>query len=73
MLVELFEYSDIAVFSFSPVKIITISEGGACLTNDMALYEKCISRSHGIVRIKRIYIKNMVHNMNKHSLDLITD
>ncbi len=28
------EYSDITVFSFHPVKIITTGEGGICLTND---------------------------------------
>ena len=30
-------YSDIAVFSFHPVKIITTGEGGMCLTNDPEL------------------------------------
>ncbi len=44
-------YSDISVFSFHPVKHITTGEGGAILTNDKAVYEKCIAlRSHGIVR-----------------------
>ncbi len=44
-------YSDIAVFSFHPVKIITTAEGGIAVTNDpetadrMALY-----RSHGVTR-----------------------
>lgn len=45
------QYSDITVFSFHPVKIITTGEGGMCLTNDPEL---AISlnrfRSHGIVR-----------------------
>jgi UDP-4-amino-4,6-dideoxy-N-acetyl-beta-L-altrosamine transaminase len=45
------QYSDITVFSFHPVKIITTGEGGMCLTNDPQL---AISlnryRSHGIVR-----------------------
>lgn len=45
------KYSDITVFSFHPVKIITTCEGGACLTNDKVLYEKMYNlRSHGIVR-----------------------
>jgi UDP-4-amino-4,6-dideoxy-N-acetyl-beta-L-altrosamine transaminase len=45
------EYSDIAVFSFHPVKIITTCEGGMCLTNDQKL-STLISRyrSHGITR-----------------------
>jgi len=45
------EYSDITVFSFHPVKIITTAEGGACLTNHAELAEKmALLRSHGITR-----------------------
>ena len=45
------QYSDITVFSFHPVKIITTCEGGACLTNNKEIYEKIYKlRSHGIVR-----------------------
>ncbi len=45
------KYSDIAVFSFHPVKIITTAEGGAALTNDEDLYNKMsILRTHGITR-----------------------
>ena len=45
------KYSDITVFSFHPVKIITTCEGGVCMTNDSKLYEKIYNlRSHGIVR-----------------------
>jgi UDP-4-amino-4,6-dideoxy-N-acetyl-beta-L-altrosamine transaminase len=44
-------YSDITVFSFHPVKIITTAEGGLALTNDVALAEKMdLLRSHGITR-----------------------
>ena len=44
-------YSDMAVFSFHPVKIITTSEGGMVLTNNEDLYKKlCLYRSHGITR-----------------------
>lgn len=43
--------SDIAVFSFHPVKIVTTGEGGAALTNDPALAEAMAElRSHGITR-----------------------
>jgi UDP-4-amino-4,6-dideoxy-N-acetyl-beta-L-altrosamine transaminase len=43
------KYSDIAVFSFHPVKIITTGEGGMALTNDSELYERMQKhRSHGI-------------------------
>ncbi|WP_395502177.1 UDP-4-amino-4,6-dideoxy-N-acetyl-beta-L-altrosamine transaminase [Ectopseudomonas mendocina] len=44
-------YSDITVFSFHPVKIITTAEGGMALTNDAALAAKmALLRSHGITR-----------------------
>lgn len=44
-------YSDITVFSFHPVKIITTAEGGLALTNDETLAEKMnLHRSHGITR-----------------------
>ena len=44
-------YSDIAVFSFHPVKIITTGEGGMCLTNDPELSLLLARyRSHGITR-----------------------
>lgn len=44
-------YSDITVFSFHPVKIITTGEGGMALTNDAALAERLDRlRSHGITR-----------------------
>ena len=45
--------SDIVVFSFHPVKIITCGEGGMALTNDQMLAEKMeLLRSHGITRSK---------------------
>ena len=34
------KYSDIAVFSFHPVKIITSGEGGMCITNNKNLRDK---------------------------------
>jgi UDP-4-amino-4,6-dideoxy-N-acetyl-beta-L-altrosamine transaminase len=44
-------FSDMAVFSFHPVKIITTGEGGMVLTNREDLYERLIRlRSHGITR-----------------------
>lgn len=44
-------YSDITVFSFHPVKIITSGEGGVATTNDSCLAEKmAMLRSHGITR-----------------------
>ena len=44
-------YSDITVFSFHPVKIITTAEGGMALTNNPELARKMdLLRSHGITR-----------------------
>jgi len=45
------QYSDITVFSFHPVKIITTAEGGLASTNNSELAEKMrLFRSHGITR-----------------------
>lgn len=44
-------WSDITVFSFHPVKIITTAEGGMALTNDEELAEQMsLFRTHGITR-----------------------
>jgi UDP-4-amino-4,6-dideoxy-N-acetyl-beta-L-altrosamine transaminase len=44
-------YSDITVFSFHPVKIITTAEGGMATTNDACLAGRMsLLRSHGITR-----------------------
>jgi dTDP-4-amino-4,6-dideoxygalactose transaminase len=51
-------YSDITVFSFHPVKIITTGEGGCALTNNKHLARKMtLYRSHGITRDS----KEMIH------------
>jgi UDP-4-amino-4,6-dideoxy-N-acetyl-beta-L-altrosamine transaminase len=44
-------YSDITVFSFHPVKIITTGEGGMAMTNNAQLAKRMqLLRSHGITR-----------------------
>lgn len=44
-------YSDITVFSFHPVKIVTTGEGGMAVTNDLELVKRMARlRSHGITR-----------------------
>lgn len=44
-------YSDITVFSFHPVKIITTGEGGVAVTNNAGLAKRMrLLRSHGITR-----------------------
>ena len=45
------QFSDITIFSFHPVKIITTAEGGVATTNDAALAESMqLLRSHGIAK-----------------------
>ncbi|KAI9135246.1 UDP-4-amino-4,6-dideoxy-N-acetyl-beta-L-altrosamine transaminase [Acaryochloris sp. CCMEE 5410] len=49
------QYSDLTVFSFHPVKIITSGEGGMVLTNNTDLFEKLTRlRTHGITRNPRL-------------------
>jgi UDP-4-amino-4,6-dideoxy-N-acetyl-beta-L-altrosamine transaminase len=43
------QYSDITVFSFHPIKMITTGEGGAVITNDPEISKKLkLFRTHGI-------------------------
>lgn len=45
------QFSDVTVFSFHPVKIITTGEGGMATTNDPEIAQKMeLFRSHGITR-----------------------
>ena len=45
------KYSDVTVFSFHPVKIITSGEGGMALTNNIKIFEKLqLFRTHGITK-----------------------
>ena len=49
-------YSDFAVFSFHPVKIITTGEGGVLCTNNKKLARKASQlRSHGIEKDKNLF------------------
>ena len=53
-------YSDITVFSFHPVKIITTAEGGITLTNSAELYTRLrLLRSHGITRDQELMTEPM--------------
>jgi UDP-4-amino-4,6-dideoxy-N-acetyl-beta-L-altrosamine transaminase len=46
-------YSDLAIFSFHPVKHIATGEGGMITTNDEKLYKQLLSlRTHGITKDK---------------------
>ena len=55
------DYSDICIFSFHPVKIVTTAEGGACLTNSEELHDKIqLLRSHGVTREEK-FMENEIH------------
>ena len=57
-------YSDITIFSFHPVKIITTGDGGMALTNDMGLFGKMDRlRTHGIT--------NKASEMSSHTSEQI--
>ena len=45
------KYSDLCVFSFHPVKIVTTGEGGAIVGNNEDMVNRCkLLRSHGVTR-----------------------
>ncbi len=53
-------YSDITVFSFHPVKIITTAEGGMAMTNSAELATRLgLLRSHGITRDAQLMTEPM--------------
>ncbi len=55
------KWSDITVFSFHPVKIITTGEGGCCTTNQKKYYEKLKAlRNNGIIKEEKNFrFKNL--------------
>lgn len=57
------QYSDITIFSFHPVKIVTTAEGGVATTNNQTLAQKMdLFRSHGVTRDKSL----MTEDANQH-------
>ena len=65
------KYSDITVFSFHPVKIITTGEGGAALTNSQEYYRKMERfRSHGVTRDPEQRVKKKNDPWTYDQLDL---
>ena len=55
------KWSDITIFSFHPVKIITTGEGGCCTTNKKKYYEKLnVLRNNGIIEERKNFkFKNL--------------
>lgn len=66
------QYSDITVFSFHPVKIITTGEGGLATTNDENLAERMMRyRTHGITnRPERMHPRPQDEIWNYQQIDL---
>ena len=65
------KYSDLTVFSFHPIKMITTAEGGIVTTNNKNLaYKLKLFREHGIVRDKKKFLfrKNVETYYEQHNL-----
>jgi UDP-4-amino-4,6-dideoxy-N-acetyl-beta-L-altrosamine transaminase len=53
------KWSDITVFSFHPVKIITTFEGGAAITNNKKIYNRLkLFSNHGITKDKNLFTRH---------------
>lgn len=64
-------WSDLCVFSFHAVKIITTGEGGMVTTNSRELYEKLLRlRTHGITRDTQVRPHSMRHPWYYEKLEL---
>ena len=65
------QYSDITVFSFHPVKIITTGEGGMALTRKKKIHEKIqMLISHGITKNKNDFINKTEGDWYYEQIDL---
>lgn len=64
-------WSDLCIFSFHAVKIITTGEGGMVTTNSRELYEKLLRlRTHGITRETQVRPQSMRHPWYYEKLEL---
>lgn len=65
------DYSDIAIFSFHPVKIITTAEGGMATTNSKKFAERMdLFRSHGVTRNQKFMLKENEGPWHYQQIDL---
>jgi UDP-4-amino-4,6-dideoxy-N-acetyl-beta-L-altrosamine transaminase len=65
------QYSDITVFSFHPVKIITTAEGGLATTNNKNLLVRMqLFRSHGVTRNPELMTKEAEGGWYYQQIDL---
>ena len=53
-------YSDMTVFSFHPVKVITSAEGGMITTNNKRLYENNFTRENGKIFSKKTLYQKLI-------------
>ena len=65
------QYSDITIFSFHPVKIITTAEGGIATTNKKKLFSRMqLFRTHGITKDPKSMMKKPEGNWYYQQIDL---
>ena len=65
------KYSDIIIFSFHAIKIITTCEGGAITTNNTSIFHKIkLMRTNGITRDNKKFKQNKWYYQQK-LLDII--
>ena len=65
------QYSDITIFSFHPVKIITTAEGGLATTNSEEWAERMrLLRSHGVTRNQKLMTKDIEGAWHYQQIDL---
>ncbi|MBF0264049.1 MAG: UDP-4-amino-4,6-dideoxy-N-acetyl-beta-L-altrosamine transaminase [Gammaproteobacteria bacterium] len=65
------QYSDMTIFSFHPVKIITSAEGGMVLTNQRSLYQKLLLlRNSGITKDPALMTKEPDGNWYYQQIEL---
>ena len=65
------QFSDITIFSFHPVKIITTAEGGIATTNDKKLLNQMqLFRTHGITKNPKYMTKNSEGNWYYQQINL---
>jgi perosamine synthetase len=62
-------FGDVGCFSFFANKIITTGEGGMCVTNDAAVYEKMmIDRDHGMSKSRKYWHERVGYNFRMTNL-----
>ena len=66
------KFSDIAAFSFHPVKTVTTGEGGMVTTSNKFIFNRIAPEDRGIIRNKTTN-KNMVGTIMYSYQDLIID